>query len=216
MWCVKFTFETILTEISQNVRFTHFPLFSNFCPNVSPWNVTCAVARWNFPFGNSVFIDFPQLQVLCKNWDIAVLKCESRKWYTCVRKVDSPFKHGLYTIDKVWNSAFPDTISFRELGHWILILVSRYYSSSWYIVRDLYFSPNRPKFSAPWSLIVCSQCSDASNLEFKFAFSDHKQFSTILWVRMQSETSFWIAEQSLIVCTQRSDASNQTLNPKFF
>ena len=27
MWCVKFTFETNLTEISQNVRFPHFPLF---------------------------------------------------------------------------------------------------------------------------------------------------------------------------------------------
>ena len=30
MWCVKFTFETILTEISQNVRFPHFPLFQIF------------------------------------------------------------------------------------------------------------------------------------------------------------------------------------------
>ena len=30
MWCVKFTFETILTEISQNLRFSHFPLFQIF------------------------------------------------------------------------------------------------------------------------------------------------------------------------------------------
>ena len=30
MWCVKFTFETILTEISQNLRFPHFPLFQIF------------------------------------------------------------------------------------------------------------------------------------------------------------------------------------------
>ena len=30
MWCVKFTFETILTEISHNLRIPHFPLFQIF------------------------------------------------------------------------------------------------------------------------------------------------------------------------------------------
>ena len=32
MWCVKFIFETILTEIAQSLGFSQFPLFQIFAP----------------------------------------------------------------------------------------------------------------------------------------------------------------------------------------
>ena len=43
MWCVKFTFETILTEISQNLRFPHFPLFQIFAQHTFVTNATNCV-----------------------------------------------------------------------------------------------------------------------------------------------------------------------------
>ena len=48
MWCVKFTFETILTEISQNLRFPHFPLFQIFA------HLLLKVWTWTWEFNQAL------------------------------------------------------------------------------------------------------------------------------------------------------------------
>ena len=80
-----------------------------------------------------------------------------------------------------WNRHFP--ISFQQLGWWNRRSVPEYVLNLQLIVYlDLYIFPQNvtftvdiysdlyfcPKFDASCSLIVCSRCSDASNLEFMF------------------------------------------------